>query len=320
MNIWVSILLFAVGVLLVCKGGDWFVDAASWIAKAAHVPTFIIGATIVSFATTMPEMIVSVMASVEGKNDMAVGNAVGSVTANTALIMACAFVFMTVIIERKKYIKQCILLMASALVLWIGCQTGQLQVWASALLAVLFIAFMAVNVLEGKKAMTASPDARSEEGSDITVNKMTVIRNILLFIVGAAGIVVGSNFLIKGGSAIAEALGVPERVIALTMVAIGTSLPELITTITAIVKKESSLSVGNIVGANIIDLSLILPVCSLVSGSSFTVSAQSISLDMPVCLGVTVLALVPMLIKERAYRWQGILLLVCYAAYVAVTI
>ena len=94
---WLSVILFAVGILLVVKGGDWFVDAASWIARAAKIPPFIIGATIVSLATTLPELIVSITASVQGKNDMAVGNAVGSVTANTGLILALAFLFMTVV-------------------------------------------------------------------------------------------------------------------------------------------------------------------------------------------------------------------------------
>lgn len=138
----ISVLLFAVGVFAVVKGGDWFVDAASWIAKAANIPTFIIGATIVSFATTMPEMIVSVMASLDGKNDMAVGNAVGSVTANTGLIMGLAIVFMTVITPRKAYWKQCCLLLGAALVLWLGSMSGNVASWASIVLILIFLVFI----------------------------------------------------------------------------------------------------------------------------------------------------------------------------------
>ena len=305
--------MFAVGIIMVIKGGDWFVDAASWIARAANIPAFIIGATIVSFATTLPEMIVSVLASLEGKNDMAVGNAVGSVTANTGMIMALAFIFMTVTATRKGYMKQCMMLLAACIVLWIGSMSGSVAMWASVVLAIIFVAFMVCNVISAKQ--------QSEDVAETTeVNRALIIKNIVMFAVGAAAIVVGSKLLIDGGSAVAVVLGVPERVIAVTMVAIGTSLPELVTTITAIRKKESSLSVGNIVGANLIDISLILPVCSFVSGGSFAVSAQSLQIDFPACLLVTVLALVPLMIREKAGKLQGVLMLGVYIAYILITV
>lgn len=312
MNMLISIILFVVGIILVVKGGDWFVDAASFIARAANIPSFIVGATIVSFATTLPEMIVSVMASLSGKNDMAVGNAIGSVTANTAMIMALAIVFMNIVTPRKTYLKQCLLLVIASAVLWIGCLSGTVAPWASVILIIVFVVFMVTNV------MVAKGEPNTDE--KLTVTKNDIIKNIALFVVGAAGIVLGSQCLINGGSAIATALGVPERVIAVTMVAIGTSLPELVTTITAIRKKESSLSVGNIIGANIIDLSLILPVCTFVSSGKFAVSKQCLQIDFPTCLLVCVVGVLPMIIKEKAYKVQGILLLAIYVAYLFVTI
>lgn len=312
MSTWLSILSFVVGIALVVKGGDWFVDAASFIAKAARIPTFIIGATVVSFATTLPEMIVSVLASIEGKNDMAIGNAIGSVTANTGLIMAIAFIFMSIAIVRKKYMKQCLILILSAAVLWVGCLTGTMQLWCGIVLACLFLTFMTVSILDAKN----SP----EEPSTLSITKSIVTKNIFLFILGAACIVIGSNFLINGGSDIARLLGVPERVIAITMVAIGTSLPELVTTVTAIVKKETSLSIGNIVGANIIDVCLILPVCTLISGAGFTVSEQSLRFDFPACIIVSIIALIPLLIRQKASRLQGILMFLFYVAYLIFTI
>ncbi len=126
--------------------------------------------------------------------------------------------------------------------------------------------------------------------------------------------------LVDGGSAVAEAIGVPERVIAVTMVAIGTSLPELVTTLTAIRKKEASLSIGNIIGANIIDLSLILPVCLLVSGKALPVSAQSVGLDMGACLVITVFAMASIFIYKKAGRVQGAVCLALYAAYLAISV
>lgn len=312
MNMFLAVILFVVGIALVIKGGDWFVDAASFIARAANIPSFIVGATIVSFATTLPEMIVSVMASLEGKNDMAVGNAVGSVTANTGMIMGLAIVFMVILTPRKTYLKQCVMLIIAGAVLWAGSLSGTLASWASIILVLLFVLFMVFNVLAAKD--------QPEETEKFEYTKNDMIKNIALFVVGAAGIVLGSNFLIDGGSAIATALGVPERVIAVTMVAIGTSLPELVTTITAIRKKQSSLSVGNIIGANIIDLSLILPVCTFVSSGKFTVSEQCLNIDFPACLLICCIAMLPMIIKEKAYKVQGVIMLIAYVAYLVITI
>jgi len=307
-----AVFLFVLGIVLVVKGGDWFVDAASWIARAANIPSFIVGATIVSFATTMPEMIVSVMASLQGKNDMAVGNAIGSVTANTGMIMALAMIFMTIVAPRKEYLKQCILLVLAGVVLWVGSLSGKLASWSSIILLIVFITFMIVNVMAAK--------GQKEQAEKVVVTKNEVIKKIVLFVLGAAGIVLGSNFLIDGGSSIATALGVPERVIAVTMVAIGTSLPELVTTITAIRKKESSLSIGNIIGANIIDLSLILPVCTFVSSGAFEVSKQCLNIDFPACILVSLIAVIPVIVKEKGYKVQGILMLLTYIAYLIITI
>jgi cation:H+ antiporter len=221
-------------------------------------------------------------------------------------------IFMVVTISRRDYLRPCLLLIAASALLWIGSVTGSLKIWASLLLAVIFVVFMSQNVRQARTHMESADREPVEKGQ--------TGKNILLFLVGAAGIVLGSECLVNGGSAIAAALGVPERVIAVTMVAIGTSLPELVTTLTSIRKKESSLSVGNIIGANIIDLTLILPICSLVSGKELPVAAASIRYDLPACLLVTLVALVPMLWKEKASKAQGILLLVIYAVYLFVTV
>ncbi len=313
MNIVISCAIFLVGVLLVIYGGDRFVDAACWMARAAKVPSFIIGATIVSIATTLPEMIVSLPASLEGKNDMAVGNAVGSVTANTGLIMALAILFMTVVAPRKQFIKQFVILVAAACILWAGSMGGTVALWAALALIALFLIFMTFNVRDAKRS-------QGEEAQPVEVTRKSVVTNLLLFAFGAAAIVLGSNLLIRGGSDIATALGVPERVIAVTMVAIGTSLPELVTTLTAIRKKESHMSIGNIVGANIIDLSLILPLCYFVSGGTFTVSPQCLALDFPACLIVVLMAVVPLVIFQKGHKLQGALMLAAYGVYLFLTV
>lgn len=312
MSIWVELLLFVIGLVLIVKGGDLFVDAASWIAEVSGIPKFIVGATIVSLATTLPEMIVSVMAAVEGKVDMAVGNAVGSVTANTALIFAIAVLFMTVELTRRQYLTKSVILIASSAVVLLASLTGQFQFWGTIVLFLLFFAFIFENVKQAKLEMH---DAEKPEFSGKELAK-----NIAMFVFGAAGIVVGSRLLVDSGSAIASYLGVPESIIAVTLVAVGTSLPELVTTITSIIKKQSSLSAGNIIGANIIDLCLILPLCDLVSAEKLPISHQSIVLDMPACLLVVVTCVLPMLLRQKSSKVQGAVLLVLYIGYLIVLI
>lgn len=309
MNLFLVILLFALGLVLVVKGGDFFVDAASWMAEASGIPKFIVGATIVSVATTLPEMLVSMIAAAGGKVDMAVGNAVGSVTCNTGLIMGLLVVFMAGTVKRSQFGVKSLLMIAAAVVLAVFGLSGSLGSVPSVLLLILFALFIAENLITGRREMGASTDERPE------VNRQTLTRNIVLFLAGTAGIVIGAQLMVDNGSALAAALGVPEAIIGVTMIAVGTSLPELVTAITAIRKRQSQLSVGNIIGANIIDLTVILPLCSLVSGKALPFGVQSMYWDMPACAIIAAIAVIPTLITEKLQRWQGVLLLASYAVY-----
>lgn len=306
------ILLFVVGLVLIIKGGDWFVDSAVFIANLTGIPKFIIGATIVSVATTLPELTVSVTGVIDGELDLAVGNAVGSVTANIGLIMGISLVCMPAVIKRSQFWIKGTLMSAAALLLWVLCKDGTLHMLPSFAL----FALLAVYVWDNIR------DAKNDVGSDEreVVDKKDLPKQIVMFIIGIAAIVVGSKLLIEYGSEIALLLGVPSAIIGVTMVAIGTSLPELITTLTAIRKKESSMSIGNIVGANIIDLAMILPICSVISDGKLTIAEQSYALDMPICFAMTLIAVLPPLIKGKLYRWQGILMLALYAVYVVILV
>lgn len=306
------ILLFVVGLVLIIKGGDWFVDSAVFIANLTGIPKFIIGATIVSVATTLPELTVSVTGVIDGELDLAVGNAVGSVTANIGLIMGISLVCMPAVIKRSQFWIKGTLMSAAALLLWVLCKDGTLHMLPSFALFVLLAVYVWDNIR----------DAKNDVGSDEreVVDKKDLPKQIVMFIIGIAAIVVGSKLLIEYGSEIALLLGVPSAIIGVTMVAIGTSLPELITTLTAIRKKESSMSIGNIVGANIIDLAMILPICSVVSDGKLTIAEQSHALDMPICFAMTLIAVLPPIIKGKLYRWQGILMLALYAVYVVILV
>lgn len=310
----VTVALFLLGLLFIVKGGDYFVDAAVWMAEISGIPRFIIGATVVSLATTLPELMVSLMGVLEGEVDLAVGNAVGSVTANLGLILGISVVCMPSAARRSQFALKAVLMVSAAAVLLFLCWSGELPVLPSLLLLVIFALFVWFNLRDAK----AGVSRRESRGCPISRRRTFVM--VCKFLLGVLGIVAGSQLLINKGSAIAILLGVPASIIGVTLVAVGTSLPELVTTITSIVKKEASMSVGNIIGANVIDLTLILPVCSLLSGGRLEISRQSVALDLPTCLLVCLIAVVPPLLEERFRRWQGVVLLGVYLMYVTVLV
>lgn len=331
MNSLMIYVLFAVGLVLIVKGGDWFVDGASWIAEATGIPKIIIGATIVSLATTLPEIIVSTIAAIDGhrilvsgvanavtlsqgKVSMAIGNGIGSVICNTAMIMALSIIFMPIEVDRKDFAPKGILLITSVVALFLLSMNGSMNMIGAAVLLLIFIIFMIENVHSARN----HPSDDSEE--KVKPEKNEIIKNVVLIILGAACIVIGSNLLVNYGTEIARALGVSEAIIAVTMVAIGTSLPELVTAITSIIKKQSDMSVGNVVGANVIDVTLILAICSLVYRGNLPVSNTNIYLDFPVSILASVIAVVPTIICKKFHRWQGVALLALYIAYFAIVV
>ena len=307
------VLLFVVGIILIVKGGDYFVDASSWIAEVSGIPKLIIGATIVSVATTLPELLVSLMAAVQGKTDMAVGNAVGSVTANIGLILAIALIFMAGPINRKDYLIKSLLMLGAALIIACCGFVGEVNIILSIILLLIFGVFIWENIVSAKRNM-----GLEEESESVKKDKRTVIINIIKFVVGAGAIVWGADLLVDNGSEIARWLNISERIIGVTIVAVGTSLPELVTTITAIVKKQSALSAGNIIGANVIDLTLIMPLCAVVSGMALPI-ASTMVVDLIACLVVGTVALVPTLAMKKFSKWQGYVLLGIYAIYLIIT-
>lgn len=333
MELMITILLFLVGIVLIVKGGDLFVDAATWMAEVSGIPKVIIGATVVSLATTLPEMLVSVIAAVDGKVDMAVGNAVGSVTANIGLIMAISLVFMPGVINRKDYVPKAVLMFCASLVIVASGRAGNIGAFLSIILIAIFLLFLFENIRSTKNSMNKTGTAaqfdnkaaalHAAEGAAVLsktqTQKSVVFINLAKFAAGAVGIVVGANLLVNNGSELARYIGISERIIGVTLVAVGTSLPELVTTVTAIVKKQSSLSIGNILGANIIDLTLILPVSMVCAGKPLPIAASSAALDFPACLLVGCIAVFPMIITSKFKRWQGFALLGVYAVYLVLT-
>ena len=315
-----SVLLFLVGLLCLIKGGDWFVEGASALARRFHLPELLIGATVVSIGTTLPEVMVSTMSAVSGHGEIAYGNAIGSVICNAALIAAITIAVRPGPVDPKTLRTPVAFFFAAAAIYCVAAYGfGKFTRPMGLVMLALFVAYMAANVAQMKRA-----PAPAEGPAEAAEAEMTMAKTLVLLVAGAVLIAVGADLLVDNGTRIAQELGVPESVIALTFVALGTSLPELVTAITSLVKGCSDLSLGNIVGANVFNL-------VLVSGMSVTIAPftipqsstlfgvnSSLVLDLPVMLAVMVIMCLPALLRGKLSRAQGVGLLCLYAAFCAI--
>ena len=315
----VSVLLFAIGLVLLIKGGDWFVDGATGIAKRFNLPDIVVGATVVSIGTTLPEVMVSTTGALQGSGAMAYGNAIGSIICNTALIAAISIVCNPGPVNTKSMKTPAIFFFASAGLYCLASYVlGTFPRWMGFMMLAIFVVYMVLTVRNGMK----NPDTAEEEEEEDSKPK-ALWQELLLLVIGAAVIAVGADLLVEHGQVIALGLGVPETVVALLFVALGTSLPELVTTITSLKKGRASLGVGNVIGANVFNLVLVSGVA--VSLAPFDVPCENLLLDtglnlslvfdIPVMLGVMSLMIFPAMATKKLGRWQGIALLGIYVAF-----
>ena len=313
-------LLFIVGLACLIKGGDWFVDGASALARRFHLPELLIGATVVSIGTTLPEVMVSTLSALSGHGEIAYGNAIGSVICNAALIAAITIAVRPGKTDPKSLRMPVSFFFIAAILYCIAAYViGSFTRPIGIIMLCLFVLYMVFNVRQMKvMPQTDEPEQEQEE------EEMSTVKMLLFLIVGAALIAAGSKLLVDNGTLIAQAAGVPESVIALTFVALGTSLPELVTAITSLVKGHSDLSLGNVVGANVFNLVLVSGVSVTLAPFPVPQSAtimginSSLVLELPLMFVVMLLLTMPPLIKGRMTRLQGILLLAIYAAFCAV--
>ena len=315
----IPVLLFAVGLVMLIKGGDWFVDGATGIAQRFHVPELIIGATVVSIGTTLPEVMVSATSAFSGHGEIAYGNAIGSIICNTALIAAITISVRPTAVDPKTLKMPVIFFFLAAGIYALNAYLiGYFSRMLGAVLLVICAAYLYMTVRQG----LSNPEETHAEEEAKPSGSMA--RDLVLLVIGAALTAVGAKLLVDNGTLIAAAMGVPESVIALTFVALGTSLPELVTAITSLVKGHGALSLGNVIGANIFNLVLVSGVSTLVSPftvpQSSTIAGYNASLvlDIPLMLVVMALLTLPALLQKKLSRLQGIVLLVIYAAFCAI--
>lgn len=323
------IFLLIGGLILMVKAADYFVESAVKIAELSGIPKLIVGATLVSLATTLPELFVSTTAIFEGKTEMAIGNALGSVIFNTAVILSLAAIFMAGKVDKKNILEKSFILLLSLSTLIIFSIDLKITLIESIIQIVFVILYTYLNI----RAARLQKEVKDEE---VVSNKgKQYIINFLILIISAVGIKYGAQFLVEGAIIVADELLVSESIIGLTILAIGTSLPELATTITAIVKKQQSLSVGNILGANILNITLIMGTAGIIANSKFNEALtivpsklipfqnipQTLYLDLPIAFIVILLFVLPIAITGRIKKWQGIVglsLYLCYICYLII--
>ena len=319
------VFLFAFGLILLIKGGDWFVDAASGIAKRFKLPELLIGATVVSIGTTLPEVMTSAMDAAGGAGEIAYGNAIGSIICNTALIAAVTLSIKPAKADRRTLIFPVCFFFGAALFYSICAYAfGGFARWTGILLLAAFVSYMVITVMNMLRDKDNSEPEEEKLECDMPEDGGSLLKDILVLVGGAGVIAVGAHLLVDSATTIATVLGLPESVIGITVVALGTSLPELVTAITALMKGHGSLSLGNIIGANIFNLVLVSGVA--VTLSPFPVPEKSylfglnssLVLDIPVMLAVMGIMTLPAIIRGKLSRWQGFSLLFIYLAFTVI--
>ncbi len=302
----VPVVLFTIGLILICIGGDRFVDSAVVISEKMGISKIVIGATVVSIGTTLPEVLVSTTAAFSGSASIAAGNALGSIICNTALIAGLSqLIAPTKGIDPKSFNWRMLFFFGTgAGLVAIGFLFRSYSRIVGVALLILFVVYALLTIRE---SMNGTPAEDSEEGGS------SIGKALAMLVICAAALFAGARLLVNNGIVIAEELHVPERVIAVTFIALGTSLPELVTTVTSLIKGHTDMGLGNIIGANLLNYLLVIGIPSAIAGMEL--EEQTYKVDGPMGLLVMLLLTLPFVIRKRGYRLQGGLLVAVYFIY-----
>lgn len=305
-----DIVLLVVGMVLLIKGADFFVDGSSKIAKAFHIPSLIIGLTLVSMGTSAPELSVSLNAALSGSNEICLGNVVGSNLCNTLLILGISAVFVPLLITKdmKKFDIPILVGIYVLMVLFAFVITPEkLDRVESIVLLLSFVGYLVLLLIRAKKEAT-----QEEEEEKLSKGKLAL--SAVLALVGLAAIIFGGDLVVDSASSIATKLGMSETLVGLTIVAVGTSLPELVTSVVAAMKKENDIAVGNVIGSNIFNVLLILGTTSVIKPLAIN---SAVMIDLVILLGTGLIVLLISQLFKDVKRWHGIVLMLLYVAYLA---
>ena len=306
MDILLQLLLLVVGFVMLIKGADWFVEGASKIADRFGIPQLVIGLTIVAMGTSLPEAAVSISAAVQGSAEITIGNVMGSNILNVLIILGLTSVVRTISVQKSTvYYEIPFVIIVTAVLAGVGLMDNRVSRLEGVLLWVFFIAYMLYLLVMAKKGapMEDVPEAGKNE---------SLLKLIFFVIFGAAIIVFGSDITVDAATKIATAFGMSERFIGLTIVALGTSLPELVTSVTAAIKGKADIAVGNIVGSNIFNVLFVVGTTALITP---VIYAAGFTVDSIVAIASGVLLFLCVIKGKKLTRTGGIIMLVGYAAY-----
>ena len=305
----IQVVLLLVGFVFLIKGSDFFVDGASSIASHLKIPTIIVGLTIVAFGTSAPEAAVSITSSLTGSNAMAVSNVIGSNLFNMLMVIGIAALLSNLLMEKSVLKKDLPFLVGITLLfaifIFIGWDITNLE---GIILLVILMGYI-IYLIRGSK--------KSKNANEVEAAKFTLPKSIVLIIIGLAGIIIGGDLVVDSASAIAIALGMSETLVGLTIVAIGTSLPELVTSITALKKGENQLVIGNVIGSNIFNILFVLGASSAISRIPLD---SSMLIDVVFMMGVTILCFIFGKTQDKYDKKEGVILIALFIAYMAFAI
>lgn len=305
-----AIVLLIVGFVFLVKGADLFVEGSSSVAKKLRIPSLIIGLTIVAMGTSLPETAVSVSASMQGNNAVAVSNVVGSNIFNLLMVVGVCAIMTPVAVAKDALVKDIPTSLAAAVLLLglgVGVTAMTLGRIEGVIMAVLFICYIATMVITAMKARKAGKAVEEEE-----IKLLPIWQCVVYIVIGIAGIALGGDWVVDGASTIASAFGISQNIIGLTIVAVGTSLPELVTSVVAARKNEVDMALGNAVGSNIFNILMVLGIASLIS--PITISMLDV-FDIICIIGVTIAVWIMAWTRKRLDRKEGIIMVAVYAAY-----
>mgnify|MGYP004604402529 CR=1 FL=1 len=309
-----AIIFIIIGFALLIVGADLLVDGASGIAKKFHIPEIIIGLTIVSIGTSMPELFVSITSAIDGYSDMALGNVIGSNLSNLLLILGLSALIRPVIFQKETKIYEIPMCLIFTIIFIILCNTSNtISRPESIILLILFALFIGYTIYMGKReSQKEILEIKTEESKN-----NNTIKNILLVIIGIIGLKVGGDLAVNNAVKVAQYFNLSEKIISLTILAIGTSLPELVTSVTAAIKGNSDIAIGNIIGSNIFNMLLIIGVSAVIKPISFN---ASYNLDLSILfISTLILALFPVIPpKDKMSRMNGLFYFVIYVAYLGI--
>lgn len=302
--------ILIVGFILLIKGADFFVEGSSSTAKKLKIPSLIIGMTIVAMGTSLPETSVSISASIEGKNSLSISNVVGSNIFNLIFIIGICALFTAVPVSRETLKRDLPFSgIVAAMLLALGGIGMDITLLDGIILMIAFAVFLAVMI---RSALNARKNGEVVQEDEYKILPTWLC--IIYIIGGLAAIIIGGKMVVKGASDVARSFGMSETLIGMTIVAIGTSLPELVTSVVAVRKKEIDMALGNVVGSNIYNILFVLGIASAISPMTFTTENL---IDTAVLIGMTILVFLFCLPKKKLVRWQGISMILLYCAYTA---